>query len=273
MIKNKFNKSIALSLAIIAISTPVLNSVFALENTQQVQDVQVEQKSKEIEESMNSIEVIKITNNKVQFKIDNKNYEYDADNEILSSNGKELVQFETVVDYINPESGLTEEEYLAIDKENILNNFRTIEIQQKNPSQRSMAVDYIVPSNAAYTIDASFSKNINTLYGELGDSLGKISTLTSALTLCGSIEFKALMGSVSTATGLTSAAINATKGSVGGKWSYTLHKTKNKYVINVPNYSQHAYRYAQKGVSLTVKIGSKTYTPYTQQTNRGKWFI
>ena len=273
MIKNKFNKSIALSLAIIAISTPVLNSVFALENTQQVQDVQVEQKSKEIEESMNSIEVIKITNNKVQFKIDNKNYEYDADNEILSSNGKELVQFETVVDYIDPESGLTEEEYLDLDKENILNNFKSIEVQQKNPNQRSIAVDYIVPSNAAYTINASYSKNLNTLYGELGSCLSDISALTTVLSYCGGVTFRSIMSSVSAATGLTSTVISKTQGSVGGVWSYTLHKTKNKYVINVPNYSQYAYRYAQKGISLTVKIGSKTYKPYTSYTNLGKWWI
>ena len=273
MIKKKFNKSIALSLAIIAMSTPVLNIASALESTHQVQETQVEQKLGAIEETMESIEVARITNNKVQFKIDNKDYEYDVDNEILSTNGKELVKFETVVDYMNPESEFTEEEYLAMDKENILNNFKSIEIHQKNTNQRSMAVDKIVPSNAAYTVDASYSKNINTLYGELGSCLSDISALTTVLSFCGGVTFKAIMNSVATATGLTSTVISKTQGSVGGTWSYTLHKTKNKYVINVPNYSQHAYRYAQKGISLTVKIGSKTYKPYTSYTNLGKWWI
>lgn len=241
-----------------ALSFGILNSstmVFANENNN---DNREQAKITEVDSSR---KIVKFSDGK-------DDYEYDAEDEILKVNNEPVIQFETKVEYLDPNAGITEEEALENEKERIFEEL--IEPANNSSLMKSARSNFTIPSNAPYTVYAKFSKSIKDAYGELGTGLSHISALTTVLALK-KIPYRTLVGAVATVTGLSSYAIENTKGYVGGRWYYTQHRTTQKY--RYYNSYQYGYRYAHSGIDLKIRVGGKSYTPYKSYYDVGSWWV
>lgn len=213
-----------------------------------------------------SIQSIDEENKEVTFNLGQDTYSYNADTETLIINDSTYIQFETTIEYIDPELGITKEEALANEKERTFKNITGDKTENINTRSN------YIPSNAPYVVAINFSRKITDIYGSLGDGLGDISAVTTALTLTPGIPGKVILGKISALTGLSSWAISKTKGYVGGEWRYTQHRTRDKYQY----YSsyQYGYRYAQEGLSLNLRFNGKTYNAVNVSSNSiGGWWV
>lgn len=216
------------------------------------------------------IKNVNIYKNVATFEIGSDDYEYDAENEILRINDRGYIKFKTKVEYLNPVLGITEEQVLNDEKQRTLDNFVLLQAEDKNQS-RSIDVSNFIPKNAPYIKTVDFSKQIVEIYGELGETLSNISFITGGASLLAPMPYSAIIGVVSTATGMSGHVISKTKGYVGGTWYYTQHRTVSQY--KVVSSTQYGYRYAQSGINLSVKIGNKTYYPIATSNLMGAWWV
>lgn len=192
-------------------------------------------------------------------------YEYDAFNETLKINEKQVLTFKTTIDYLDPEAGISKEEALELEKIRIYDELTDLNkiplfIDTKN---------FTFPSNAPYTVYATYTKKLQDSYGELGQLCGSISVATALYSLT-KLPYSAVVGQVSSITGIASATIATTKGNIGGEYKYTQHRTTQKY----PYYGtqQYGYRYAHTSLKTVIKIGSKTYSGTKNQSGVGTWW-
>ena len=212
-------------------------------------------------------QTINIENNKINFETyDDQSCSYDLDTGKFEIEGVGSVVITTTVTHIYDTSH-TEEEYLEMDKQKTIENFERL---KNSVSTYEYSVTGI-PSNAASVKQASFSKNIGEIVGQVSDVLDKISKLT-ALFSCPCIPYCGMLSTISNVTGITSTALSLASSKITSKWAYDLYRTSKTYTVG--NTTQFGYRYVNKRIIMDPTVKGKKYKSCTYTYGKtGSWWV
>lgn len=261
------NKKIKTTIALMLLTTTIAstNTIVFAEQTTPTKVTEISQEN----DNTSNFSILRndSKNRIVTFSLNNDEYTYDVNNEILTLADGSYFKIETEVDYINPNSNLTKEEVLEMDKQLMYDNILSLENKEYRNTRSSR---FDIPSNAAYVKETTVSKKLSEYVGEVGKALNSISIVTGGLSFLSGIPKANLLNAVSYATGLTGTAVSAAAGKVKGTWTYDLERTKSQYQHYASK--QYGYRYAHSKINLNGTAKNKSFNTTPGYSKKGNWW-